>query len=430
MNNEIIGKGEYGVVYKSKFNNNDVVIKKFTTYADYLIEKDIYQKILPIYIGGICIDRILYFYTNCYSINNKKHNIKFIINSNIISICDKQLLKKIQNIMIIDHEQIVSIFFDITKNGFLYGKTLTDKIINVGHVIKYVNTYKIYIDTLKISRLLHYDDKDLTLYFEYLGKNMNIAFIEEIKPDFNHRIYMCIDLIRQVRYLISRGIYHNDIKCDNITFMNNYIHLIDYGISIYTEEKRLNSYLLTTNMCYSPEYYKINKKISQKIKNITDLKYLLDRSTHWIIAGLIINILRWKNVQYPVWLKYFNTYTHFNIIKKYSNKNLCYNYVIDLFNELLLIDDLYLNKEDVQTNIDNIIKNMSMYNNSNQIEDIINILTLNISYYKKECIPIIMCIFNLLNIDTEYKDTLDQLYEDINEYPGYLSYVEMRPVFI
>lgn len=429
--NNIIGKGEFGTVYKSTFNN-DIVIKKFTNTKDYNIEKNINQQILPIHIGDININRILYFYTRCSFIHNltKKNNIKFITNCNIISISDKQLIRKIKDVMIIDTEQITTISFDILNDSFLRGKTLNNDIINIGHVIKYDNTYKIYVDTFKINRLLDYNDIDRLLYFEYLGINLQTAFTQNIIPDFNHRVFMCIDLIRQINYLISRGIYHNDIKCENITFDNNYINIIDYGISISIYDKTLDDFLLTTNMCYSPEYYHINKKIIQKVNKISELKYLLDKSYHWIIGGIIINILRWKNIQYPIWQRYFHERTHIKIIKKYSNKNLCYKYVVDLLNELLIIEDLYIDGSYVNINIDNIIKDITKHYNIDIFENLVIILTKNITYYKSEYICFILCILNLLDIDTNYKDSMDNIYNTLKEFPGYLEYVELRKTFI
>jgi hypothetical protein len=48
-----IGHGEYGIVYKTTIDNNDVVIKQFKNKTDFYKEKYIYTNILPILCGRI-----------------------------------------------------------------------------------------------------------------------------------------------------------------------------------------------------------------------------------------------------------------------------------------------------------------------------------------------------------------------------------------
>ena len=55
-----IGYGEYGIVYKTKFNNNDVAIKQFKYTSDFNNEIYIYTKFLSIQCGKIQINKLLF----------------------------------------------------------------------------------------------------------------------------------------------------------------------------------------------------------------------------------------------------------------------------------------------------------------------------------------------------------------------------------
>ncbi len=246
---------------------------------------------------------------------------------------------------------------------------------------------------------------------------------------------MAIDLVRQLNYLISRGIYHNDIKCGNIVVSiyngDYYINLIDYGLCITMAESKLTNYLLTTYNAYSPEYYKINLKYKQGIRNLVDLKYLLNKSTHWIIGAIIINILVWEEIQYNIWRKYYYMNKHLHIIQKYNNIDLGYKYIIDLLDNFISITELYIDTK-FMYNIQDIILEVieKDYSDLDIYKYTIDKLKTNTTYYKPELLTFILNIFNLLEYNTNNKKDISTIYTEINDYPNYLNYVRSKKKFI
>lgn len=434
-----IGHGEYGIVYKTNINNNEIAIKQFKYKADYYNEKYIYTKLLPIFCGKIHITKLLFINIKCDYIDtfNTYYQLnKYNIISNDIFITDKILIKKIQKILKNYFGEITSINFNINSNLSIIKTTIEDKEYAIGHIIKHINNYHLYIDSFNIVRLLNYDDNNRLLYLEYLGINLSEAFIK-YRLDFQQRIYISIDLIRQINYLISMGIYHNDIKCDNIVISqhndNYYINLIDFGLCKSLKDIKLNDYYLTTCYAYSPEYFKINIKYRKGIRNLTELKDLLDKSTHWTIAGIIINILLWENVQYNIWYKYYyvKLFNHEAIVKKYNNIHLGHKYILDLLNKFISIEELYTDIN-FMYNIQKIIAEIidKEFNDLYIIIYIIEKLKTNTSYYKPELVDFILNIFNLLEYETINKKDISTIYNEIKLYPNYLEYVELKNKFI
>jgi serine/threonine protein kinase len=428
---QYIAHGEYGSVYSTEINNKQIVIKKFFNDIDYESEKKIYICILPIYIGKINLNDYI-------NINNQLIKLsKYNITNNIISIDNQYIIDDIQKILPPHFPIIKSIHFMIKSkitniDGF-------DNIFyyKLGTVINKNNFYMIYIDSFKICRLLYFDDINRYLVFQNLGINLTQSF-KLIKPDFNQRVFMAIDLIRIVNELIENGIYHNDIKCDNIVLTkidnNYYLNLIDYGLCLSSKNK-LDDYLLTTSNAYSPEYLKINLNYINGIVEIANLKELFDKCSHWILGGIIINILLWENIQYCMWNKYYNMVnSNLKILYLYDNMTIAYEYIKELINKLLLFDDIYINASKSKSiNIYNIINTIRKQKSNielDKFEITMNSLNMNMDYYKLELKLLIANIFNMLEFQTDKKRNLVDIYNQIKDYPSYMEYLKLKFIFI
>ncbi len=176
-----IGYGEYGIVYKTKFNNNDVAIKQFKYSSDFNNEIYIYTKLLSIPCGKIQINKLLFININCVYVDTFNNNITlngYNLIYNIMTINDKKLLTKIQSILNIDYGNINYIYYDIGYDISAITAKFDKIEYNIGHVIKNNNCYNIYIDSFEIIRLLNYDNRKRLLYFEYLGQNTSITKLD------------------------------------------------------------------------------------------------------------------------------------------------------------------------------------------------------------------------------------------------------------
>lgn len=423
----IIGKGEYGIVYEVIHNNTNMVAKVFNSNKDYKRELEIYTKILPILCGKIIINNVISFYI----FDNKKYRLNdYTNNNNIITITDKLILDNINKVIQNDFEDFISIKINLTNNIINGDTQLYNH--NIGRIIIEDKKYLLYIDSFKFIRLLDYTHK--TLYFQNLGINLT-KFLEYNKPELNQRIYMCIDLIRQISELIDRGIYHNDIKCENllVKLVNNnyYINIIDFGICVANNDIELKEQLLTTCNAYSPEYFTLYNKYNLGIKNINILKDILDYSSHWIIAGIIIDIIVWKNIQYSIWLKHYHTHDNINSLKRYSNISINYNYIIDLLFTFAQCDDIYIDVKYKEINNNNIAKLIEDYYDENDLfNTLFNTLKINIAYYKTELIPLITNLFSMLEYETNKKKLLNKIYSEISIYNGYKDYLLSKLLFI
>lgn len=447
-NKKIIKMGNYGNV---KFVNN-FAIKSFTNINDYLNEKEIYTTKLPQYCGSIIKNNnlIIYDYYDKQIIFNPLYkNNNLIITDTII----------INNVTKISSTQICKLI--ISNNDItIYAENNSD-IIKIGYIIK-DNEYKstMYIDTFKIMRLLHFDDYTKSLYYENLGINLKDSFLNR-HPSYEQRIFMSIDLIRQVKELIDLSIYHNDIKNENIVLnsinMNYYINLIDYGIAVTINDLLGFEYLTSPNS-YSPEYYIINTLLHNKTPNVTkiindlnrifpdiykkyndlnltvkNMKDLLDNSLHWIIGGMIINILSWKDVQYPIWIKHYNPnrndigyhITYLKHLNNYSSQNIALNYsknmLCELFkNDFLYEDIFFFSKDDIKLTIDSI-------NELNDYESLQNIID---DRFKDEYVNLIKIIYNLFEFSPNKKMSLSLMYDKLKNYPEYQKYLNSKPKFL
>jgi len=330
-----LGRGVYGNVRKFiDENNKEFAIKQFNIPAEYHKEKKLFIKNLSTFCGKINIKLKTYTYNNViieltdvnYIVkNNSKKNI--IIKDNIL-----KNIKLIGPIEIKDITEIIIFTRTRTKTEeFNMFGILNDgsKIIIGTYIYDNINnTYSIYIERFKNMRLLYFNDDQHLLFYKDLGISLSNALDLKLKPDtfivpsFEQRIYLCIDLIRQVNDLINVGIYHNDLKNSNIVIkqINNeyYLTIVDYGLS-KTKNDIQSSYNFESNLMYdttansfSPEYYEINKLIINKFRiqdgskiEYNELIELFDKSLHWILGGICINILNWSNIQLYLCYKYY-----------------------------------------------------------------------------------------------------------------------------
>ena len=424
---KIIGKGEFGIVYETIHNNINMVAKVFSENKDYQREKEIYTKVLPINCGKLILNNVV-----CIFVDNINYKLNDYIYLNYtITIHDSIILNKINNILLNIFGEITFIKFKLRDYNDIIGYTTTSN-HNIGRILIENDEYLLQIDTFKFIRLLDFQHK--VLYFQNLGINL-LQYLKNEKPPLDQRIYMCIDLVRQLSELTNRKIYHNDIKCENLLIKvlekNYYINIIDFGITISINDKELKEPLYTTSTAYSPEYVILYNNYVAGIKSIDMLKDVLDNSSHWIIAGMIINIIVWKNVQYETWIKYYYANSNINSLKLYTNKHNNYNYIIDLLYNFIHCDCIYINIENKIINNEN-IKQLIKINceKHNLFEILFDVLKNNIIYYKPELIPIIVNVFDLLDYSIYQKKSLNNIYDEVKDYKDYNNYLLSKLIFI
>ena len=448
-NLKYIGVGNYGYVYETIHNNSKVVIKQFNNISDMEKERDIYIKMLSIYCGKLYIknESVYYIKDNIEHIKLSSNIIK-LDNTQIIQSDDKILLDIINNLLEDEFDTFISLKFVLSDINVIQASTefftytignITIKIdVNNENVLSEITYYNLHIDSFKLMRILFI--KDNMLYFQHLGSSLEQSFNNDcLYVGFNQRVLLCIDLLRQMSILLERGIYHNDIKNDNLTIReldsNYYISIIDYGLAISKNKTYLDEILLTTSNAFSPEYYKIYNAYMNDIIEIKYLEKYLDYASNWIVGGIIINILCWKNVQLKCWYNHYNenkSKDNLYILKKYKNVDIAHNYIIQLIFELLSINDLYNSVDDKLKNIYDLNEKLLLNiqsNKDNLLDNLYLILNNNITYYKKEYIDLILIIFNLLEFRTDKKKKISTLYEQLKTYPSYNEYLTNRFLF-
>jgi hypothetical protein len=429
-NTQEIKIGNYGRV---NFINN-LVIKYFKDSNYYFNEKEIYRTKLPQYCGCIIKENETFI----YEYDDLKTVIYPIYENNKMIITDDYLIK---NIIKLSSKQVNKI---IICDSYI----LTDNNTNLGFIIENNNTFNIYIDSFKILKLLHFNDNYKSLYYENLGINLSDSY-KNTYPSYEQRIFLSIDLIRQIKELIDRSIYHNDIKNDNIVIKsinkNYYINLIDYGLAVTLNDLLEFEYLTSPNS-FSPEYYIINTLLHNKKINITSLindllkvfpdiykknnnsdidvkniKELLDNSLHCIIGGIIINILSWKDIQFPVWTKHYNS-NNYNIgydisflkhLNNYTSHDIALDYLKEMLTELFKNKFLY-----------SIIDSINIYPDYKSIKNIID------DRFKNEYLDLLLVIYNLFEFSPDKKMSLSVMYDKLKNYPGYQKYLDSKPNFL
>ena len=337
-----LGSGFFGIVKQDKdFTINHFgIVKEYEDFAIKYIdfkkfyddEKELFIKKISIPCGKINIE------TNQY--NSPDNTINYdLTDDNFIKISDEiyimnNILEYIKSIGPIEIQQLSNIIININSISIdnelnIYG--ILDKIFIIGTFVNNQdNTYSIYIDTFKNMRLLYFNDEKQLLFYKNLGLNLNIT-MQQFKISFIHRVLLCIDLIRQVKDLLDVGIYHSDIKNDNIVIKQSkdhstfYLTIIDFGISTTLRDIRYHYDLGSNALKYSTSIRQFNPENIIIFKLITDgfikdgnkypfdkLKDLFDKSIYWILGGICINILEWSNIQDVLYRKYLYNSTYNN----------------------------------------------------------------------------------------------------------------------
>jgi len=444
FNSEQIKLGNYARVKKYE----TIVVKTFESCVDYLNEKVIYTTKLPQYGGCLYKENNKYI----YEYNDQKIIIEPIYKDGMMIINDPIV---INNIIKLSSKHIDKII--ILNYGINIITNVDSNEIIIGFCIKKDKCFNIYINSFKIMRLLQYDDINNSLYYENLGSDLKESFINN-NPSYEQRIFMAIDLIRQLKELIDICVYHNDVKNDNIALKyhnsNYYINLIDYGLSI-TINDLLKFEYLTSPTSASPEYYIINTLLQNRKNNIIclknifpnvykkyennknistkDMKELLDQSLHWAIGAMIINILSWKDVQSPIWHKHYNScnynfgvdISYIDHLNTYSSHGTAFNYTREMLCELFKNEYLY---EDIFYFSSNDMK--SLINTINKFSDYELIMSIIDDRFKEEYLSLIIIIYNLFEFSPDKKMSLSDMYDRLKDYPGYQKYLNSKPTFL
>jgi serine/threonine protein kinase len=261
----------------------------------------------------------------------------------------------------------------------------------------------IYIDSFKLMRLQTFNDSKFYLIYNYLGDSLKDV-IENAKdstkiPSFEQRVFLCIDLIRQVNDLIKLGIYHTDLKSSNICILQKddyyFLTIIDYGLN--KTKNQLNQYYLTdtkstttgNNMRYSLEFYAIEQLEATNFYLNRELKVpfgllqeLFEKSLYSILGGLCIEILLFTPILETVFAKYMFHESP---------------YIVHKLNAYL-------------TELREILLGVKLETN-------------NLLYNKLKIV-----ILNLLSMWTYNKRNIQNLYDDLNTEP-YITYFEARKSF-
>ena len=408
-----LGSGVSASVYSLIDGSKEFAIKRFVNHKLYYEEKELFIKKLSIYCGNINILLLKYYKIDGSNVdliesNYKKTYTQIKITGNILT-----YIKSIAHTSI---QSITELNIKLYDNPLIMEVNITDESANpIGTMIKNGDIYDIYIDIPKNMKLLYYNDNALTLFYKNLGGSLSTFLRGHNTITYIQKIYLCIDLIRQVNDLINNGIHHNDLKNDNIVIKqignNYYLTIIDYGIALTNSDikrdydsanitfKRLGDhYYNTTANAYSPEYFLINKLIRNRYVEMgTKKSYdyiigLFNKSLHWILGGICINILNSSNIQLRIWrenldfdLDLYNTSSR-NIVR-------IRNYARALLSEIPNFNGVGLNPTELQ-----------LYNN--------------------------LCAYirNLLEIDVSTKKLLSVDFGRLLNIEPYLSYYATRQV--
>jgi serine/threonine protein kinase len=303
----LVGEGGFGAVYKATINGIECVVKKFNGQVEYEQEKSIYIQKLSSNVGNI------------------------LIQDRDVNIIDERLIDKIKSVNIEKFNLLISI--QIQNIQGLKGIEVDVIGIFTDGRRESIGTCKhgiIYIDTFKRMRLLFFDDIEKLLVYKNLGMDLKKALLT---PTYTHRAMLCIDLIRQVNDLIEAGIYHNDLKLENIVIKEiggeYFLTLIDYGISFTDgdisailssdtdKEKvdKLNELFSKLSLPWlSPEFVKLFELSDQvpipSHESYKEYKEYLIKMCHWSIAGICLCILNWQDVQSDVYISTFTIKKH------------------------------------------------------------------------------------------------------------------------
>ena len=328
----LVGEGGFGAVYKATIGGIECVVKNFNGKVEYEQEKSLYIQKLSINMGNI------------------------IIKDRGTDIIDESLIAKIKLVNIERFNLLISL--QIQNIQGLKGIEVDVIGIFTDGRRESIGTCKhgiIYIDTFKRMRLLFFDDGEKLLVYKNLGMDLKKALLTPTyTPTYTQRAMLCIDLIRQVNDLIKAGIYHNDLKLENIVIKEingeYFLTLIDYGISFTDgdistilssgtdEEKsdKLNELFSKLSLPWlSPEFVRLSKMSNQtQIPSHEFYKEYLIRMFHWSIAGICLCILNWQDVQSSIYMDTFTLISAQATIKHISTGKKATFYKIDMLKYL------------------------------------------------------------------------------------------------
>ena len=348
----VLNRGSFGIVKQQ----GNFVIKQFSSKQEYEDEKMMYISKLTIPGGKINLKEEKYSYidpngdvTKNKEIDLNENNIKkmptdnYHIKGNLLEYLKLLFPNELNSCLVLYiHDKLetyMSIYGNFPNGIFLIGTCY----LNI------YDEYELFFNYSKIFKLLNFNDANLLLYYKYLGDNLSVSF--ETKPiiDLDQRVLLCFDLIRQVAELIKQGIYHNDLKNQNIVLLpaqngNIFLTIIDYGLAVtHGEMITMNTsdrpiLLLTTENAYSNDYFLLNtKKMS-----LVFLNYILRHMSHWIIGGICMNILCWNNIQFRIFNSIYSSklnpaikpeHKNQEILKLFGNDTLNNEYLARLLQE-------------------------------------------------------------------------------------------------
>ena len=336
----LVGEGGFGAVYKATIGGIECVVKKFNAQVEYEQEKSLYIQKLSINVGKITIqDRGTDIIDESLIANIKSVNKKRFDKLESLQIQNIQDLKGIE-------VDVIGIFRDGRR----------ESIGTCKHGI-------IYIDTFKRMRLLFFDDGNKLLVYKNLGMDLKKTLLTPTyTPNNTQRAMLCIDLIRQVNDLIKAGIYHNDLKLENIVIKEingeYFLTLIDYGISFTDgdirailpsgtdEEKvdkldkkkvdKLNELFSNLSLQWlSPDFVRLLKMPEENlILTYESYKEYLIKMFHWSIAGICLCILNWQDVQSSIYISTFTLKSPLAIIRNISTISKAKSYKTEMLKYL------------------------------------------------------------------------------------------------
>ena len=381
----LLGRGAYAPVHQ--FIDDDLqeyAIKIFDSKKEYLIEKELFIQKLSIFCGNFDIATKTYYGITAGKVIDITDNN--ITDNGAQMIITGDILTYINSIEQIRTQPITDLIITLDTNPEIielniFNRSIDGLLNSIGTLIKNRGKYYIYIDIPKSMKLLYYDDSSLTLFY----KNFGISLKNMLKTSipFIQKIYLCIDLIRQINDLINAGIHHNDLKNDNIVVKqigdNFYLTIIDYGLAKTNTEikkdhiSRENTfrpvgdhYYNTTANAFSPEYLLINilihnrYRITGKTITYTKVIELFNKSLHWIIGGICVNILNSNNIQLDIWKLYLgdNLRMSYDIAWNYEKLKRYTNDICMRIPNITTTDLITQDEKDLYSNLDICIRNL------------------------------------------------------------------------
>jgi WD40 repeat protein len=146
------------------------------------------------------------------------------------------------------------------------------------------------------------------LIAKYNGNDLQKEYFKnlpKIKNEFNSTITQILQLLSKIN---KRGLYHSDIKLENITIKNNKVYLIDFGF--LTKESNIASFESNSIYSITPDDY---NELKKKFKNTDifgffyvciDLLFLY-YSANYSLFDILLNIFRSTEITKLFYLYYY-----------------------------------------------------------------------------------------------------------------------------